>query len=166
MSWAWPSRRSSTEKLSNQVMMPWSFTPLTRNMVTGVLVRRRVFRNMSWRLLTLSAICSSPGSGPNGIASLNITHGGAMRIHGGRAAAPDGERSAPRLAPVPARVAEAQRLQFAMQRRTLHADEVGGARNVARKTANLDAQIFALERLPRLAKRRSHDRLHRFARGQ
>jgi len=32
-----PVRRSSTEKLSNQVMMPCSFTPLTRNTVTGFL---------------------------------------------------------------------------------------------------------------------------------
>src|SRR5215469_15702381 len=41
------SRRSSTQKLSNQVMMPWSFTPLTRKTVTGVLFLRTWFKNTS-----------------------------------------------------------------------------------------------------------------------
>src|SRR4051812_917454 len=56
MSWDWPSRRSSTEKLSNQVTIPWSLTPLTRNIVTGVLERRSALRNRSWREVCLSAI--------------------------------------------------------------------------------------------------------------
>ena len=46
-SWVCPSRRSKTEKLSNQVMMPCSLTPFTRNTVTGVLFFRTWFRNTS-----------------------------------------------------------------------------------------------------------------------
>src|SRR5688572_29383786 len=145
MSWAWPSRRSSTEKLSNQVMMPWSLTPLTRNMVTGVLVRRRVFRNMSWRLLTLSAICSSPGPDPPSGLTFNITRRSAMRLPEALAGA--GSASAALVALFPARLAESKRLQLAVQGRTLHADEVGGSRDVAGEAPDLDAQIFPLERL-------------------
>src|SRR5687767_6980877 len=133
MSCAWPSRRSSTEKLSNQVMMPWSFTPLTRNMVTGVLVRRSVLRNMSWRLLTLSAILFLPDPAPED---------GKSQYHaGGREATPanpcwrDGEIAGlSPLIPLAPRVAEAERLQLAVQRRALHADEIGGPRDIARET--------------------------------
>src|SRR5215203_5637562 len=115
MSCAWPSRRSSTEKLSNQVMMPWSFTPLTRNMVTGVLVRRSVLRNMSWRLLTLSAILFLPDPSPDD---------GTSQYHApGRDATPTLASPeaglAPVLAPLPARVAEAERLQLPVQSRPL-----------------------------------------------
>src|SRR6185369_14296793 len=46
-SWECASRRSSTQKLSNQVMIPCSFTPLTRKTVTGVLFLRTWFRNTS-----------------------------------------------------------------------------------------------------------------------
>src|SRR5687768_4255502 len=134
MSCAWPSRRSSTEKLSNQVMMPWSFTPLTRNMVTGVLVRRSVLRNMSWRLLTLSAIIFLPDPAPMSVG-LNITRGGATRLPPNDRPKPaamntvwlgfqpavaidpgfrrDGSLNlTPVLVHFPARVAEAERLQF------------------------------------------------------
>ena len=38
---------SSTEKLSNQVTIPCSFTPFTRKIVTGVLFLRRWFRKTS-----------------------------------------------------------------------------------------------------------------------
>src|SRR5262249_10913416 len=41
------SRRSSTQKLSNQVMIPCSLTPFTRNTVTGVLFLRTWLRNTS-----------------------------------------------------------------------------------------------------------------------
>src|SRR3954468_24053564 len=141
MSWAWPSRRSSTEKLSNQVMMPWSLTPFTRNMVTGVLVRLRLFRNMSCRLLTLSGIALSFWSYWRRAAPPHIT----------------GQRVAPLFAPLPTGVGEAERLQLAVQRRALHPDEIGGARDVAGEAADLDPQIFALERLACLPERRSHD---------
>ena len=39
-SWLCPSRRNSTEKLSNDVAIPCSLTPLTRNIVIGVLFLR------------------------------------------------------------------------------------------------------------------------------
>src|SRR4051812_43724191 len=133
MSWAWPSRRSSTEKLSNQVMIPWSLTPFTRNMVTGVLVRLRLFRNMSWRLLTLSGIALSFWSSWRRTAPSQY-HGRASRATA--AILP--------TRPPPARVGEAQGLELAVQRRALHADEIGGAGDVAREAADLDAQIFAL----------------------
>src|SRR4051812_24501231 len=42
--------------------MPWSLTPLTRNMVTGVLERRRALRNRSCSEPGLSAIIDSFGS--------------------------------------------------------------------------------------------------------
>src|SRR6185437_16081432 len=58
---------------------------------------------------------------------------------------------------VASRVADAERLQLAVQRRALHADERRGARDVTREAADLDLEIFALERLARLAERRPHD---------
>src|SRR4051794_36460761 len=42
-------------------------------------------------------------------------------------------------------VADAQSLELSMQRRPFHANERCGARDVARKTADLNLQIFALE---------------------
>src|SRR5215472_4435001 len=41
------SRLNNTQKLSNQVMIPCSFTPLTRKIVTGVLFFRTWLRNTS-----------------------------------------------------------------------------------------------------------------------
>src|SRR3954447_22691787 len=138
-------------------MMPWSFTPFTRNMVTGVFVRLSVLRNMSWRLLTLSAISHSPywpaasrcGSGRRRAISFQ-----------GRT------RQQPLLVIVSTGVADAERLQLPVKRRPLHADERRGARDVAGKAADLDLQIFPLERLARLAQRGAHDRLHRLARAE
>src|SRR5688500_18372679 len=148
MSCAWPSRRSSTEKLSNQVMMPCSLTPLTRNMVTGGFERLRLLRNMSWRLLTLSAISFSPywrivariGAG---VRRLLVSSWGARPLVS-ISWAPKGRHS---LALFALAVADAEGLQLAVQRRALHADEIGGAGDVAGEAADLDAQILALERL-------------------
>src|SRR5690606_13152204 len=42
------------EKLSNQVTIPCSLTPLTRNIVTGVFSRRRLLRNRSCKLAALA----------------------------------------------------------------------------------------------------------------
>src|SRR6185312_14229479 len=53
--------------------------------------------------------------------------------------------------------AHTKRLQLAMQRRTLHADEFGRSRDVAGETADLGDQIVALEHLPGLAERQAHD---------
>src|SRR5215468_6729186 len=50
-----PSRRRSTQKLSNQVTTPCSFTPLTRKIVSGVLFFRTWFRKVSWRFCERSA---------------------------------------------------------------------------------------------------------------
>src|SRR5215510_8762469 len=50
-----PSRRNSTQKLSNQVTTPWSLTPLTRKIVSGVLFLRTWFRKVSWRFCERSA---------------------------------------------------------------------------------------------------------------
>src|SRR6266508_3710115 len=50
-----PSRRSSTQKLSNQVTTPCSFSPLTRKIVSGVLFLRTWFRKVSWRFCERSA---------------------------------------------------------------------------------------------------------------
>ena len=60
MSWLWPSRRSSTEKLSNQVMIPWSLTPLTRNIVTGVFDFRQSIQEHILELLTLLGFLGHP----------------------------------------------------------------------------------------------------------
>src|SRR5882757_4449926 len=50
-----PSRRSSTQKLSNQVTTPCSLTPLTRKIVSGVLLLRTWFRKVSCRFCERSA---------------------------------------------------------------------------------------------------------------
>src|SRR5215813_11234550 len=50
-----PSRRSSTQKLSNQVTTPCNLTPLTRKIVSGVLFLRTWFRKVSWRFCERSA---------------------------------------------------------------------------------------------------------------
>src|SRR5882672_11090990 len=50
-----PSRRSSTQKLSNQVTTPCSFTPFTRKIVRGVLFLRTWFRKVSCRFCERSA---------------------------------------------------------------------------------------------------------------
>ena len=44
-----------------------------------------------------------------------------------------------------------ERLQLPMQRRALHADEFGGARDVSGESADLGDQVVALEHFPRLA---------------
>src|SRR3954451_7865055 len=50
-----PSRRSSTQKLSNHVTTPCSLTPLTRKIVSGVLFLRTWFRKVSCRFCERSA---------------------------------------------------------------------------------------------------------------
>ena len=52
---------------------------------------------------------------------------------------------------------QAERLQLAMQRRALHADEGRGARDVAAEARHLGQQILALEDLARVAQRQLHD---------
>jgi len=59
-SWLWPSRRSRTQKLSNHVIIPCSFTPFTRNTVTGSLFLRTLLRNVSCRLCGLSCDMARP----------------------------------------------------------------------------------------------------------
>src|SRR5689334_24571872 len=53
--------------------------------------------------------------------------------------------------------ADPQRLELAMQRRALHADEFRRPRDVAGETADLGDQVVALEHLARFAQRQSHD---------
>src|SRR3954451_6157080 len=50
-----PSRRSSTQKLSNQVTTPCNFTPFTKKIVSGVLFLRTWLRKVSWRFCARSA---------------------------------------------------------------------------------------------------------------
>src|SRR5882757_1191380 len=50
-----PSRRSSTQKLSNHVTTPCNLTPLTRKIVRGVLLLRTWFRKVSCRFCERSA---------------------------------------------------------------------------------------------------------------
>ena len=52
-----------------------------------------------------------------------------------------------------------QRLELAVERRALHADEFGGARNIAAEAADLGAQIFALEGFAGIAQRHAHQML-------
>src|SRR5215831_4323894 len=62
-----PSRRSSTQKLSNQVTTPCSFTPFTRKIVSGVLFLRTWLRKVSCRFCERSAaIVAVPSSYPAG----------------------------------------------------------------------------------------------------
>ena len=46
---------------------------------------------------------------------------------------------------------DSERFKLAMQRRALHADELGGARDVAAEAADLRHQIFTLEHLACIA---------------
>ena len=55
-----PSRRSSTQKLSNQVITPCSFTPLIKKIVTEILDFLTLFRNASCKLCLSAAIVTSP----------------------------------------------------------------------------------------------------------
>src|ERR1044071_6874408 len=50
-------------------------------------------------------------------------------------------------------------LELSVQRRTLHADKLGGARDVATETADLGNEIFTLEDLACLAQRQAHELL-------
>src|SRR5690606_17589257 len=52
----WPSRRNSTQKLSNDVTTPVSLTPLIKKIVRGFLLLRTVFRNKSCKFCERSAI--------------------------------------------------------------------------------------------------------------
>ncbi len=52
-----------------------------------------------------------------------------------------------------------------MQRRALHADEAGGARDVAAEAADLRHQVLALEHLPRFPQRQPHQVLAAVAAG-
>jgi hypothetical protein len=56
------SRRNRTQKLSNQVMIPWSFTPFTRKIVTGVLFLRTWFKKTSWTFCDFSGVMGLPHS--------------------------------------------------------------------------------------------------------
>src|SRR5690606_26638658 len=58
----------------------------------------------------------------------------------------------------------AERFQFAMQRRTLHANKLRRARNIAAEPVDLGDQIFLLETLARLTQRKRHDVLVGFRR--
>src|SRR5436305_15172911 len=51
----------------------------------------------------------------------------------------------------------AERLELAMERRALHADELGRARNVAAEPADLRHQIFPLEYLACFAQGQAHE---------
>src|SRR5688500_14589550 len=121
---------------------------------------------MSWRLLTLSAI--SLFSLLAGRCPLRRRHAASFSSWGSRPALSITWRSGRRhsLALLALRVADSERLQLAVKRRALHPDEIGGSRDVAREAADLDPQIFALERLARCAKRGSHDRLDRLPRAE
>src|SRR4030095_14545577 len=52
---------------------------------------------------------------------------------------------------------QADRLQFAMQRRALHPNEGRGARDIAAEARHLGQQILALEDFARVAQRPLHD---------
>src|SRR5215470_6502257 len=55
--------------------------------------------------------------------------------------------------------ADSQGLQFAVKGRPLHADEFGGARDVAAEPADLSKQVFTLEDLARITQRQAHQLL-------
>src|SRR3546814_18780981 len=55
--------------------------------------------------------------------------------------------------------ANAERAQFAIERRALHADETGGARYVDAEAHLLGLEVLALEHLAGLAQRQRHDLL-------
>ena len=79
--------------------------------------------------------------------------------------APDGQQSPrPWTIPIQAscsvlRLADAERLQFPVQRRAFHADEFGRARDVAGEARDLRDQVLALENLARIAQRQAHQAL-------
>src|SRR5690606_16395612 len=102
-------------------MIPCSFTPLTRNIVTGVLLRRRALRKRSWRFWFLSdtlASCSWRRI-PLGGACAPLLFILAAAICG---KAPHRSRAKP--SPVAfGIIGQSQKLQFAVQGRALHADE-------------------------------------------
>src|SRR6516165_12569829 len=52
---------------------------------------------------------------------------------------------------------DTKRLELAMERRALHADEFRGPRDIAGEAADLGDQVVALEHLARLAQRQPHD---------
>src|SRR5262249_40813658 len=54
---------------------------------------------------------------------------------------------------------DTERLELAMERRALHAHELGGAGDVAPEAADLGDQVFALEHLARIAQRQAHQML-------
>src|SRR3989304_4251877 len=54
---------------------------------------------------------------------------------------------------------DAERLELAVQRRALHADELGGTRDIAAEPADLRDEILPLERFSRLAQRKAHQPL-------
>src|SRR5579883_609097 len=54
-------------------------------------------------------------------------------------------------------VEDAEQLELAVEGRALHADEGGGARDVAAEARHLRQEIFALEHLARIAQRQAHD---------
>src|ERR1700689_11849 len=53
------------------------------------------------------------------------------------------------------RSVDSERLELAMQRRALHADEFGGARDIAAEAVDLGEQVFALEYFARFAQRQA-----------
>jgi hypothetical protein len=53
-----------------------------------------------------------------------------------------------------------------VQRRTLHADELGRARDIAAETVDLRQQVLALEDLARLAQRQRHQVLRAAVHGE
>src|SRR2546421_385454 len=53
-------------------------------------------------------------------------------------------------------LSDSERLELAMQGGALHADEFGGARDIAPEAVDLGAQIFTLEHLARIAQRQAH----------
>src|SRR5262249_18586613 len=64
--------------------------------------------------------------------------------------------SSPRLAMTSKCSIHPQRLELAMERRALHADELGGAPDIAAEAADLRLEIFALKRLACLAQGHPH----------
>src|SRR5512139_1691677 len=60
---------------------------------------------------------------------------------------------------------DSEGFEFAVERRALHADKFGRARNVATEPADLSNEIFALKHLARIAQRQSHEVLAAVAAG-
>src|SRR5262249_12553535 len=77
-------------------------------------------------------------------------------------------RDFPKTIPAPVALAQnrasfiginAERAQFAVQRRAFHADKFGRTRDVAAEAVDLGEQIFALENLSRVAQGKRHQML-------